>query len=97
MQPAAFKMAAEYAIGNESLEWLILFFMVKFRLACQLPCLNFLEEARQLIITTEFMFDLFMHQTLHFQNIIFTEQKALLNNTLIQKMNGALQAINHWF
>ena len=54
MQQAALKMAAEYAIGNESLEWLILFFMVKFRLACQMPCLNFLEQARQLIITTEF-------------------------------------------
>ena len=91
-------MAAEYAIGNESLEWLILFFMVKFRLACQMPCLNFLEQARQLIITTEFGFDSFMHQTLHFKNMILTEQKALLNcKTLIQKMNGALQAINHWF
>ena len=87
-------MAAEYAIGNESLEWLILFFMVKFRLACQMPCLNFLEQARQLIITTEFSF---MHQTLHFKNMILTEQKALLNKTLIQKMNGGLQAINHWF
>ena len=54
MQQAALKMAAEYAIGNESLEWLILFFMVKFRLACQMPCLNFLEQAWQLIITTEF-------------------------------------------
>ena len=54
MQQAALKMAAEYAIRNESLEWLILFFMVKFRLACQMPCLNFLEEARQLIITTKF-------------------------------------------
>ena len=54
-------MAAEYAIGNESLEWLILFFMVKFRLACQMPCLNFLEQARQLIITTEFGFDSFVN------------------------------------
>lgn len=54
MQQAALKMAAEYAIGNESLEWLILFFMVKFRLACQMPCLDFLEQDRQLIITTEF-------------------------------------------